>query len=64
MLCWTASLKVAVTVLLTATFVAEAAGVRAVTVGGVVSAGGAATVLNFHDASSITLPAASLAAVT
>ena len=45
---WTASLKVAVTVEEVATPVAPAAGVRAVMVGGVVSAGGAAAVVKLQ----------------
>ena len=54
---WTGSLNVAVTVVDVATPVAPAAGVRAVTVGGVVSAGGAAAVVKVQLTGSIVLPA-------
>ncbi len=59
---WTGSLNVAVTVLLIATFVAPDAGVRPVTVGGVVSV--AATVVSVQLTGSIRLPAASFAPLT
>ncbi len=59
--CWTASSKVALTVLPTATPVAPARGLRAVTVGAVVSG---VSVVNDHDTGSMVLPAASRAPLT
>ena len=61
---WTASLKVAVTVVEVGTPVAPDAGVRAVMVGGVVSAGGADAVVKLQLTESMVLPAASVAPET
>ena len=61
---WSGSLKVAVTVLPIETPVAPAAGVRPVTVGGVVSAGGAAAVVKTQITETIVLPAGSWAPET
>ena len=61
---WSASLNVVVTVVPVATPVAPTAGVRAVTVGGVVSAGGAAAVVNTQVTGTIVLPAGSWAPET
>ena len=61
---WTGSLKVAVTVVEVATPLAPDAGVRAVMVGGVVSAGGADAVVKLQLTWSIVLPAASVAPET
>ena len=58
---WTGSLKVAVTLVPAATPVAPGAGVRPVTVGGVVSG---AAVVNVQVTGSIWLPAVSLAPLT
>ena len=62
---WTASLKVAVTACgWRPRWSPPAAGVRLVTVGGVVSAGGAAAVVKVQVTGSIVLPAASWAPET